>query len=47
VAILVEAARQVMGKAGERQVPDVRYVVDTASGGIGMDFHVSILGNEV
>jgi acetyl-CoA C-acetyltransferase len=47
IAVLVEAARQVMGKAGERQVPDVKYVIDTASGGIGMDFHVSILGNEV
>ena len=47
VAVLVEAARQVMGKAGERQVPDVKYVIDTASGGIGMDFHVGILGNEV
>jgi acetyl-CoA C-acetyltransferase len=47
VAILVEAARQVMGKAGERQVPDVRYVLATSSGGIGMDFHVAVLGNEV
>lgn len=47
IAVMVEAARQVMGKAGERQVPDVKYALDTASGGIGMDFHVSILGNEV
>ncbi|MEW6554784.1 MAG: thiolase family protein [Actinomycetota bacterium] len=47
VAVLVEAARQVMGKAGERQVADVKYALDTASGGIGMDFHVGILGNEV
>jgi len=43
----VEAARQVMGKAGERQVADVKYVLDTSSGGIGMDFHVGILGREV
>ncbi len=47
IAVMVEAARQVMGKAGERQVPDVKYALDTASGGIGMDFHVSILGIEV
>lgn len=47
IAILVEAARQVMGKAGERQVPNVNYVVETASGGVGMDMHVGILGKEV
>ena len=47
IAILVEAARQVMGKAGERQVPDVNYVVETASGGVGMDMHVGVLGKEV
>jgi acetyl-CoA C-acetyltransferase len=47
MAVLVEAARQIMGKAGERQVEDARYCIDTASGGVGMDFHVSILGNEV
>lgn len=47
VAILVEAARQVMGKAGERQVVDVKYAIETASGGVGMDFHVGILGREV
>lgn len=47
IAILVEAARQVMGKAGERQVKDANVVVETASGGVGMDFHVGILGREV
>lgn len=47
VAILVEAARQVMGKAGERQVPNANIVVETASGGVGMDFHVGVLGKEV
>ncbi len=47
VAILVEAARQVMGKAGERQVENANIVVETASGGIGMDFHVGVLGREV
>jgi len=47
VAILVEAARQVMGKAGKRQVKDANIVIETASGGVGMDFHVGILGREV
>ena len=47
MAILVEAARQVMGQAGERQVPDADIVVETASGGVGMDFHVGVLGREV
>lgn len=44
MAVLVEAARQVMGKAGERQVPGVEFAVETASGGVGMDFHVAVLG---
>ncbi|MBU2551897.1 MAG: thiolase family protein [Proteobacteria bacterium] len=47
VALLVEAARQVMGQAGERQVPNANLVVETASGGVGMDFHVGVLGREV
>ena len=47
IAILVEAARQIMGKAGERQVKDAKIAVETASGGVGMDFHVGILGREV
>ena len=47
IAILVEAARQVMGKAGDRQVEKADIVVETASGGVGMDFHVGVLGREV
>jgi acetyl-CoA C-acetyltransferase len=47
VAILVEAARQVMGKAGARQAKKADIVVETASGGVGMDFHVGVLGKEV
>jgi acetyl-CoA C-acetyltransferase len=47
IAILVEAARQIMGKAEERQVKDANIVIETASGGVGMDFHVGILGREV
>ena len=47
IAILVEAARQVMGKAGKRQVENANIVVETASGGVGMDFHVGVLGREI
>jgi acetyl-CoA acetyltransferase len=47
IAILVEAARQLMGKAGERQVPDARFAVETATGGTYVDAHVTLLGNEI
>ncbi len=46
VSLLVEAARQVMGRAGARQVPDCRFAVETAVGGTYMDAQVTILGNE-
>ena len=47
VSLLVEAARQVMGRAGPRQVPDCRFAVETAVGGTYMDAQVTILGAEV
>ena len=47
VSLLVEAARQVMGRAGERQVPDCHFAVETAVGGTYMDAQVTILGNEI
>ncbi len=47
VSLLVEAARQVMGRAGERQVPDCTFALETAVGGTYMDAQVTILGNEV
>jgi acetyl-CoA acetyltransferase len=47
VSLLVEAARQVMGRAGARQVPGCRFAVETAVGGTYMDAQVTILGNEV
>ncbi len=47
VAILVEAARQLMGKAGERQVEGARFAIETATGGTYMDTHVTILGTEI
>jgi acetyl-CoA acetyltransferase len=47
VSLLIEAARQVMGKAEARQVPDVRFAVETATGGTYMDAQVTILGSVV
>ncbi len=47
VALLVEAARQLMGKAGDRQVPGARFALETGTGGTYMDAHVSILGVEI
>jgi acetyl-CoA C-acetyltransferase len=43
-AILVETIRQLMGLAGDRQVPGARFAVETATGGNYMDAHVSVLG---
>ncbi|MBU3915868.1 thiolase family protein [bacterium] len=47
VALLVEAARQLMGKAGKRQVEGAKFAVETATGGTYMDAQVTILGNEI
>lgn len=47
VSLMIEAARQLMGKAGDRQVPDCRFAIETATGGTYMDAQVTILGNEV
>ncbi len=47
VALMVEAVRQLMGKAGERQVKDARFAVETATGGTYMDSQVTILGTEI
>ncbi len=47
VSLLVEAARQVMGRAGERQVSPCRFALETAVGGTYMDAQVTILGNEI
>lgn len=46
VAVLVEAFRQLMGKAGARQVPNLVNAVETASGGTWMDSHVTVLSKE-
>lgn len=45
-AIMLETIRQLMGKAGERQV-DATYAVETATGGTYMDAHVAVLGREI
>jgi acetyl-CoA C-acetyltransferase len=44
VATLVESARQLMGKAGERQVDGAEIVLKTGAGGAYSDAHVTILG---
>lgn len=47
VAVAVEAIRQVMGKAGARQVPNANLVLETSSGGSYMDAQVVVFGREV
>jgi acetyl-CoA C-acetyltransferase len=47
VALVVEAARQLMGKAGERQVPNAKFAVETGTGGTYMDAQVTVLGTEI
>ena len=47
VSLMVEAARQLMGKAGERQVEDAKFAVETATGGTYMDAQVTIFGTEI
>lgn len=46
MAVLVETARQLLGQAGDRQVPGLVNAVKTASGGTWMDSHVTVLSKE-
>jgi len=43
----VETARQLMGKAGARQVPDCKYVLATSAGGAYMNAVTTIWGREI
>jgi acetyl-CoA C-acetyltransferase len=47
MANYVETARQLMGKAGERQVSDCDCVLATAAGGSGMNAETTIWGKEL
>ncbi len=46
MATYIETARQLMGKAGEKQVPDLKYVFQNTSGGSGMNFIATVWGRE-
>ena len=45
-AIYVETARQLMGRAGQRQVPDCRFVYQNTAGGSGFNNIATIWGRE-
>ena len=47
VALMIEAVRQLMGKAGDRQVRNAKFAVETATGGTYMDAQVTVLGTEI
>lgn len=47
MANYLETARQLMGQAGERQVPDCKYALATAGGGSGMNAVISIWGRDI
>lgn len=47
IANYVETARQLMGKAGERQVENAKYALATSAGGSGMNAITTIWGREL
>ena len=47
MATYIETARQLMGKAGERQVPDCNHVFQNTSGGSGMNNIATVWGREL
>jgi len=46
-ATYVECARQIMGRAGDRQIPNCRYVLTNSSGGSGMNMVVTVFGRDI
>lgn len=46
MATYIDTARQLMGKAGERQVEGAKYVYQNTSGGSGMNFIATVWGRE-
>ncbi|MDD5311992.1 MAG: thiolase family protein [Dehalococcoidia bacterium] len=46
-ATYVECARQLMGRAGERQVPNCKYILTNSAGGSGMNMIWSVFGREL
>lgn len=46
MATYIETARQLMGKAGEKQVPDVKYAFQNTAGGSGMNFIATVWGRD-
>ena len=46
-AYLVETARQLMGKAGDRQIKDCQYVMMNCAGGSGMNIIFEIFGRKL
>ena len=47
MATYIETARQLMRKAGQRQVNDAEYVFQNTSGGSGMNFIATVWGRSV
>ncbi len=47
MATYIETARQLMGKAGKRQVSDAKYVFQNTAGGSGMNFIATVWGREL
>jgi acetyl-CoA C-acetyltransferase len=46
MATYIETARQLMGKAGDRQVPDIQYAFQNTAGGSGMNFIATVWGRK-
>ena len=47
MATYVECIRQLMGRAGARQVPDCRFILTNTAGGSGMNIIWTVLGREI